>query len=109
MCFISLDALEAIPVSFTRAVTPVIVASLRYKAKICPCPKLYCYHRLLLLGGGVTVISGQPLLPRVGHGVAILATHAGDLLALINIVTQIQIKTLDCNDEISVNVRCYGD
>ena len=30
MCFISLDALEAIPVSFTRAVTPVIVASLRY-------------------------------------------------------------------------------
>ena len=33
MSFISLDALEAIPVSFTRAVTPVIVTSLEYKAE----------------------------------------------------------------------------
>ena len=33
MCFISLDALEAIPVSFTCAITPVIVTSLRCKAQ----------------------------------------------------------------------------
>ena len=33
MCFISLDALEAIPVSFTCAVTPVIVTSLECQAQ----------------------------------------------------------------------------
>ena len=58
------------------------------------------------------MISGELLLPRIGHRVAKLATHAGDILALIVIVAQIQIKTLDYNDEISVNVRllhCCGD
>ena len=96
MCFISLDALEAIPVSFTRAVTPVIVTSLECQAQnMSRIISNYCYQRLLLLGGGVTVISGELLLPRVGHGVAILAAHAGNLLARVIIVPQIQIKTLD--------------
>ena len=56
---------------------------------------VFCYHWLLLLGRVVTVISGQLCVPRVGHGVAILATRAGDLMRNnIIIVASIQIETL---------------
>ena len=53
------------------------------------------YHRLLLLGGVVTVVSGELGFPDGGEGVAILTTHAGDLWPRIIIIAKIQIKTLD--------------
>ena len=69
-------------------------------------PCLFCYHRLLLLGGVVTVVCGELGFPDGGEGVAILPTHAGDLWPrIIIIIAEIQIKTPDGNnDEISVTI-----
>ena len=59
-------------------------------------PCLFCYHRLLLLGGVVTVVCGELGFPDGGEGVAILPTHAGDLWPrIIIIIAEIQIETLD--------------
>ena len=55
----------------------------------------WCYQRLLLRRGVVAVISGELLLPGVGHGVAVLTAHAGDVANNILRGDQIQIKTLN--------------